>query len=231
MELSKRLYAIASFIENVDSIVDIGTDHAYIPIYLIKNDICKFAIAGDINIGPIEKAVKNIKREALDGKIATRLGGGFKVISKGEVQCAIIAGMGGDLIKDIIQCDLEKFKSLDYAVVQPVQNADVFRKYIYEKGFKIIDEQICYEEGKFYEVLKIKYAEDIIQVDPIYYEVSKFLLDKRDNTVKEYVEYLIKKYEEIASYIKSDTENSKKRCKELYLKISKLRSCLYDFDH
>ncbi|WP_142414521.1 tRNA (adenine(22)-N(1))-methyltransferase [Hathewaya massiliensis] len=230
MELSKRLYTIASLVKNVDTVADIGTDHAYIPIYLLKNRVCNFAIAGDINKGPIEKAKSNIDREGLHNEIKTRLGGGLSVIHKGEVQCTIIAGMGGDLIRDIIHSDIEKFKALDYAIVQPVQNADVFRKYVYEMGFSILEEKICYEDDKFYEILKIAYGEDKKEVDPIYYEVSKLLIDKKDNMVKQYIEYLIDKYKGILNNTKSDTDNWKKRAYELELKISKLRSCLYDFD-
>lgn len=223
MELSKRLHTIASLVDRVDTVADIGTDHAYIPIYLLKNNICNFAIAGDINKGPIEKAKYNINREGLNRQIETRLGGGLNVIGKGEVQCAIIAGMGGDLIKDIISNDIEKFKSLDYAIVQPVQNVDVFRKYIYKMGFLILEEKICYEDEKFYEILKITYGEEKEEVDPIYYEVSKFLVDKKDYMLKQYIEYLINKYEGILKHTKSNTENWRKRSCELELKISKLK--------
>ncbi|AWZ48775.1 SAM-dependent methyltransferase [Clostridiaceae bacterium 14S0207] len=230
MELSKRLGIIASFIENGDSMVDIGTDHGYIPIYLVKKGICNKAIAGDINKGPIERAEKNIFKERLSDKIICRLGGGFSVVSEGEVDACVIAGMGGDLITEIIENDIEKFKNLKYAVIQPVQNVDVFRKNLYNKGFEILNEKMCIEDGKFYEIFKIKYDTHKKKVDPIYYEISEKLFKEKDLILKEYIIFLINKYENILKYIIEDTDNAIKRRKELNIKLSKLRSCLNDFN-
>lgn len=230
MELSKRLGIIASFIEDGDSIVDIGTDHGYIPIYLVKKGICNKAIAGDINKGPIERAEKNILKERLNDKIICRLGGGFSVVSEGEVDACVIAGMGGDLIIEIIENDIDKFKKLKYAVIQPVQNVDVFRKNLYNKGFKILNEKMCIDDGKFYEIFKIKYDNHKKKVDSIYYEVSEKLFKEKDLVLKEYIIFLINKYENILKYIIEDTDNAIKRRKELKIKLSKLRGCLNDFN-
>lgn len=226
MELSKRLQCIKSLITDVSRVVDIGTDHGYIPINLVKNSVCNYVVAGDINKGPLEKAEYNIKREGLNEQICCRLGGGFSVVEKGEVQCAIIAGMGGDLIRDIIENDIEKFKELKYAIVQPVQNVDVFRKYIYDKGFRVIEEKMCVEDDKFYEILKISYDSNTSTVDPIFFEISKNLLINKDEVLVHYIEFLINKYEGIVEKLNQDTENVLNRKMELCTKIDKLRKCL-----
>jgi len=135
MELSIRLNEIISLVHETNIIADIGTDHGYIPIHLIKNNLCKFAIASDVNLGPKNKAEFNIYMEGLSEKIQCRLGEGLNTINPYEAQAVIISGMGAYLIKDIIEERLDVFKSLDYAILQPAQNPEVLRKYIYEVGF------------------------------------------------------------------------------------------------
>jgi tRNA (adenine22-N1)-methyltransferase len=157
MILSDRLKHISDLITDVESVVDVGTDHAYIPIYLVKNQSVSAAVASDINKGPVEKAKNNVKSYNLSDKISCRLGGGLTTVIPKEVEAAIIAGMGGNLIRDIIEDSLEVFKKLKYAVLQPVQNPEVLREYIYKSGFTILDETIVKDDEKYYEVIKVKY--------------------------------------------------------------------------
>ena len=89
-------------------IADIGTDHAYIPIYLVKNDLAEYVIAGDVRQGPVDIAKANVEKHKLSDKIEVRLGSGLSVIEKGEVDTVIIAGMGGQLISEILSADTEK---------------------------------------------------------------------------------------------------------------------------
>ena len=83
------------------------------------------------------------------------MGSGLSTVKKGEVQVAIIAGMGGNLIRDILEADLEVVKQFKYMILQPVQNAEVLREYLYKTGYDIIDEEICNDDGKFYEIIKV----------------------------------------------------------------------------
>jgi tRNA (adenine22-N1)-methyltransferase len=226
MELGIRLKIIASMIDKCVKMADIGTDHAYIPIYLIKNTICDSAIASDINKGPVEKAKKNIQNENLEQKIQCRLGGGFSTIAPHEVQIAVIAGMGGNLIRDIIEEDLDVFKTLDSCIVQPVQNPEVIREYIYRKGYKILEEELCIEDNKFYEIIKIKFDDNPISIDPIYYEIGQKLVDKKHPLIKEYIEYKLNKYSKVYSNLLESTENVKARKLEIENKINKLKELL-----
>src|SRR5665647_630512 len=135
MDIGVRLKVIANMVEECDTIVDVGTDHGYVPIYLVKNGVIKKAIASDINRGPVEKAKNNIMLNKVCDQISCRLGVGLSTVKKGEVQVAIIAGMGGNLIRDIIENDLEVVKGLKYMILQPVQNAEVLREYLYNTGY------------------------------------------------------------------------------------------------
>lgn len=230
MELSLRLQTICNMINNCKTIADIGTDHGYIPIYFIKNKICESAIACDINKGPLEKAKKNIELEKLEHNISLRLGSGFDVLTSGEVNAAIIAGMGGHLIKDLIEAGMEVFKSLDYLILQPVQNPDVLRKYIYDSGFEVIEEELCIDEKIFYEIIKIKYSnknENIRDFEnDIFYEVSYDLIKQKHPLVNEFIQYKINKYSNILQYIQEDSSLANIRKKEIEEKIYKFEELL-----
>ncbi|CAG7840098.1 SAM-dependent methyltransferase [Clostridium novyi B str. ATCC 27606] len=229
MNISLRLKTIAFLVDKCESICDIGTDHAYLPIYLIEKSLCNNAIASDINKGPVEKAKANIKKEGLSNKIICRLGAGLKTIKPNEVDAAIIAGMGGNLIRDIIEESKDVFKNLDYCILQPVQNPDILRKYIYESGYDILDEELCIDEGKYYEIIKIKYNDKYKEVDDIYYEVSKKLIDKKHPLIKDYINFKIDKYKNIVKYIKDNTELAIIRKSQLnnnIIKLEELIKCL-----
>lgn len=221
MELSKRLNLIVNHIENCDTLVDIGTDHGYIPIYVVKNGICKNAIASDINKDPLDKAKLNSIFESVDENIDTRLGSGLETIESGEAQVAVIAGMGGNLIKDILEADKDKVKELDYLILQPAQNPEVLREYLYTNGYEVIAEELCIDENKYYELFKVraKDGEETV-LDSIYYEISPKLLRDKHPLMGEYIKSKKQKYEKILNLIEDDTESALKRKKELEEKIS-----------
>ncbi|GAA0718965.1 class I SAM-dependent methyltransferase [Clostridium malenominatum] len=226
MDISIRLKTIASMIEYCTCCADIGTDHGYIPIYLIKNGVCKRAIASDINKGPIEKAIKNIGREGLSSYVECRIGGGMTTLKPGEAEVGVIAGMGGNLIKDIIEESMEVFKALDYIILQPVQNPEVLREYIYSKGYEILEEELCFEEGKYYEIIKVRYGNNIEEIDSIFYEVSNYLLQKKHPLVEDFIISKINKCHKILNFITEDTEGAKERRIQLNHKINKLRELI-----
>lgn len=226
MELSSRLLTITSMVEKCECLADIGTDHAYIPIALLKENICHKAIASDINEGPIKKALINIRQEGLTEKIECRLGGGFKTIKPFDADAAVIAGMGGNLIRDIINDDMEVFKSLQYCITQPVQNPEVLREYIYNMGFTILDEELVFEDNKFYEIIKVKFSNNILEIDPIYYEVGKMLFDKRHYLLKDFINYKLEKYNSINKKLYDNSYNSQRRKVEVENKIKDLKGLL-----
>lgn len=229
MDISVRLKCIEKLIEECNILADIGTDHAYLPIYLVKNNVCKKAIASDINIGPVKKAKRNISLEKMDKNIECRLGGGLSVLKPYEAQVIVIAGMGGNLIKDIIKDGIDVFKSSEYAVLQPVQNPEVLRKYLYESGFFIIDEELCIDENKFYEVMKVRYDNKPQQLNEIDYEISKILFNKKHYLLKKYICLKIKKYGKIFSNINSTSMLAQEKKAYLQDKIKKLeviKGCL-----
>lgn len=229
MELSKRLKRIAEHVDKCESVADIGTDHGYIPIYLVKEGICKKAIASDINKGPIEKAKVNVAFEGVSNKVKCLLGPGLNPLKVGEVNGVILAGMGGNLTRDILLADMDKVKKYDFIILQPAQNPEVLREFLYKNDYEIIDEDLIKDEGRFYELFKVKYnenSEKLVFEDGLYYEVSPLLREKNHSLFKEFIEEKINRCETILSFIKEDTEAAKKRKSDLEEKINKLKGML-----
>ncbi|EGS9998326.1 SAM-dependent methyltransferase [Clostridium perfringens] len=229
MELSKRLKRIAEHVDKCESVADIGTDHGYIPIYLVKEGICKKAIASDINKGPIEKAKVNVAFEGVSNKVKCLLGPGLNPLKVGEVNGVILAGMGGNLTRDILLADMDKVKKYDFIILQPAQNPEVLREFLYKNDYEIIDEDLIKDEGRFYELFKVKYnenSEKLVFEDELEYEVSPLLREKNHPLFKEFIEEKINRCETILSFIKEDTEAAKKRKIDLEEKINKLKGML-----
>ncbi len=127
---------------------DIGCDHGFLPLYLLENDICPKAIMCDVSKGSLAKAKTNFDLLGKDLNCEFRLGDGLAVLETGEVDNVVIAGMGGILMSEIIDADLEKSYAVGKFILQPRNKPGYLRKFLYDNDFAIIDEKIV-EEGKF----------------------------------------------------------------------------------
>ncbi|EOR26167.1 hypothetical protein A500_08878 [Clostridium sartagoforme AAU1] len=220
MELSERLNFIIKNIENTSVLADIGTDHGYIPLHALKSGICSKAIAVDINKEPLDKARLNAILEGMGEELEFRLGDGLKVLEKDEVEVTVIAGMGGNLIRDILEEQIEKVNSMKYLILQPAQNPEVLREYLYTNNYEIINEDLCLDENIYYELFKVRRKEgEATNLDPIYYEVSPKLLMQKHPLMKEYLISKVENYEKINSFITESTINSNERRKSIQEKI------------
>lgn len=198
MKLTNRLLKIASLVTPNKRLADIGTDHGYIPVYLLNKNIINFAILADINKGPLENARKEIKRNKLANKVDLRLGSGIEVLKKGEVDEIIIAGMGGILIGELLEANKEVAHEAEKLILQPMQAQDELRKYLLNNGYEILDECLEKEDFRLYEIIVTKYTGKNTEVeDDIYYEVGKKLLENKDELLKEFIDNKIKKYNNI----------------------------------
>lgn len=159
-------------------IADIGTDHAYIPIFLIENGLADYIIASDVKEGPVNIAFENVKKHGLSDKIEIRLGSGLSVIKKGETDTITIAGMGGILIRDIIEADIMTAKSAKL-VLQPMNSQYELRKYLLSNGFKITDEDISIEGHKVYNIINAEAGEQKPFETDCEYHLPKYLLNHK----------------------------------------------------
>ena len=230
MDKSKRIEFIVSNLEKVTTLADIGTDHGYVPLLALRNGICEKAIACDINKDPLAKGKLNAILEGIDDKIDFRLGNGFEPLEVNEVEEVVIAGMGGNLIRDIIEKDLNKAASRNYLVLIPAQNPEVLREYLYKNDFEIIKEDLCFDEGIYYELFKVRKAEGhATELDSIYYEISPMLLRSKHPVMKEYIDFKIEDYNKILGFITDNSDSAIKRKEEVASKIeilSKMKNYL-----
>ncbi len=153
MRLPLRLLTIAKFIPAGSVVADIGTDHAMLPVYLINEGISEKVIAGDLNKGPLEMAERNVLEAGLADRITLRQGDGLQIISPGEADTAVIAGMGGATIREIIENAGIAVSGLKRLVLQPMNDSRQLRKWLVKNGWSIDDEDIVEEDGRLYEVI------------------------------------------------------------------------------
>lgn len=215
MKLSKRLQKIADLVGEDSIVCDIGTDHGYIPVYLIKNNISKKVIGTDISKGSLDKIIELVQKEALEDRIECRLGDGLDILEEGEVDRLIIAGMGGILISEILEEGREVTEHIENFILQPMVGSKELRKYLVDNGYKIISEDLLFEEGKFYEIILAERGRQKIDKD-IHYEISQLLIRDRHPLLREFLEYKINKVKKVMDEIKDiKTQGSKKKYKEL----------------
>ncbi len=228
MKLTDRLLKIASLVTKGKRIADIGTDHGYIPVYLLNKNIVPFAILADVNKGPLENARKEVRHNNLLDKTDLRLGSGIEVLKKGEVDEVIIAGMGGILISELLEANKEVAHSVDKLILQPMQAQEELRKYLLSNGYEILNEVLVKEDFRIYEILEVKYTGKNTEVeDDVYFEVSKKLIDNKDELLNEFIDKKIYKYNSIIEKLegKSGDAVDRKR-EESKVAIAKLKSLI-----
>lgn len=160
MQLSRRLQRVAASVPQCGCMADIGTDHAYIPVWCIKTGVCQRAIACDVRPGPLKIAQKSICEYGAEDCIQTRLSDGLDAILPGEAEVIVIAGMGGLLIADILSRGKKVLTGQTRLVLQPMTAVEELRSFLYQNGFCITDEHVVAEENKFYNVIEASLGQD-----------------------------------------------------------------------
>lgn len=209
--LSKRLEQVALMVTKGNIIADIGTDHGYVPIYLIKNKICPKAYAMDINKGPIEIAKKNIISYGLENQITTLQSDGLDMLEPNMADTVIIAGMGGELIVNILEKGLERLencqKPLNELVLSPQKRIDMVRKYLIDNSWQIVDEKMLIDMNKFYTVIKAKKGREKVDYRPEELLYGRILLNRKDEILRQYLEVENNKFENVrATMLQSNSE-------------------------
>lgn len=157
VNLSKRLEQVADYVTQGARLADIGSDHAYLPCYLAEKGEIKYALAGEVVEGPFNNALKEVRQKGLEDKIDVRLGDGLMVVEpEDEIDTITIAGMGGALIRSILEKGQQagKFTGNETLVLQPNMFEETVRQYLMKNHYKIIAESILEENDKIYEIIK-----------------------------------------------------------------------------
>ena len=158
INLDNRLRACANMIRKDAKLADIGTDHAYLPIFLMQTKLISRAIAADIKEGPLNCAKQNIRKYNLSDKIETRLSNGLENISPYEVDDIVIAGMGGELIIDIMSKASWLKNANKRLILQPMSMSKKLRAYLFNNNFKLLKEVAIYSDKRVYTVMLAEYT-------------------------------------------------------------------------
>lgn len=210
MKLDSRLMAIANLVRKDKVFADIGTDHAYLPVYLVEKGIINRAIAADLRVGPLDNAKETVVSYNLTDKIELRLSDGLDNFSKNEVQEVAVAGMGGLLISSFIE-RTDWLKSSDiHLILQPMTHIEELRKTLFDNGF-IIDNEIVAEDGdKLYIIISAYYCGDATAYTDLDLIVGRLPFNK-DDLSKKYLAKIYTKYNKKLVALK----NAHKECNDL----------------
>ncbi len=224
MLLSKRLFAVAGLVTPGLRLADVGTDHGYIPLWLIEEGIVPSAIAMDVNEGPLERARENIKSHGLEEKIQTRLSDGVQALEPGEAQSLVIAGMGGSLVIRILQEGPAVLEAAEEVILQPQSDIWKVRRFLAETGYRIAEERMVMEDGKFYPMMRAVHG-DSGEMSDIDYLYGPRLLEEKDACLGLFLEKEEQTLEKLREGLwASGTEKARERLLEIEEKYQRLKS-------
>ncbi len=166
LNLDLRLLLVASLVRNGSKVADIGTDHAYIPVYLLQKGVSPSAVAADLRKMPLENAKKTIDRFGLSSKIQTIISDGLDKIDASSCDDIIIAGMGGLLIEEILSRTSWVFNEKYRLILQPMSHQEDVRRFLFENGFEIKEEKCCLDKKHCYCVIAAEYNGKKIEHTP-----------------------------------------------------------------
>lgn len=185
--LSQRMQAVADMVTAGNRVVDVGCDHGYVSIYLVQQKKTDHVLAMDINRGPLLRAREHVEEAGLSPYITLRLSDGLAAFKKGEADTLICAGMGGRLMQKILGREPEKTGSLKELILQPQSEVPSFRHFITHAGYRIAEENMVLEEGKFYPVIRAARDEKAGQLSEMEARFGPLLLRKKHPVLKKYL--------------------------------------------
>ncbi|MCI8591488.1 MAG: SAM-dependent methyltransferase [Lachnospiraceae bacterium] len=229
MQLSERLRAVASLVTPGSRLADVGTDHAYVPIWLWEQGRIPSAIAMDVGKGPLSRAEEHIRAHHGEDVIETRLSDGLEKLFFGECDSLVIAGMGGMLMRKILADGQALLPGIRELVLQPQSDIHEVRRFLQGAGWQIMDEKIVFEEGKYYPMFRA--VQGAVEHDrEIWFRYGRILLERKDPVLKQYLEKEERICEAIAGKLwKTDTDGARGRLREIEDKLGLIREALAYF--
>lgn len=189
-KLSPRLALVAQMVREGVRLTDVGTDHAYLPVFLLHTGKIVSAIAADVRVGPLENAKMTIDENNFSHLVQTRLSDGLEKISADETDDIVFAGMGGELIVKLMEnCPWVK-NGEKHFVFQPMTHSEKLRSYLVENGFAINNEKAVKDSGKIYVVFDAFYDGKVRQKSDVYYYVGELDLTLEES--KEFIKQTIR---------------------------------------
>jgi tRNA (adenine22-N1)-methyltransferase len=189
MQLSLRLQTLAGMVTEGNFLVDVGCDHGYLPVYLVSNGKIPGALAMDVRTGPLSRAQEHIRQYGLSDYIETRLSDGLAALHPGEGDTLVIAGMGGFLMERILTDGAALLGNFRELILQPQSDLAHFRHFIRNLGFEIAQEEMVFEDGKYYPMIRVVPAgeADAVEYLPVEEAFGKYLLAGKHPVLLQYL--------------------------------------------
>lgn len=183
-KLSERLMTALPYISGGEVVADIGTDHAYLPIYLILTGKASFTYACDINKGPCQKAIENARAYGVSDKVSVSRRDGITGLCDKGIDKFIIFGMGGELISQILSG--ENISDGVRFILNPMTKQEKLRSYLTENGFEILDENVVYSDSKYYQIIYAEKNGKCEKLSPAEQKFGRINIKKRSRVFIEY---------------------------------------------
>lgn len=224
MKDKKRINKVLEYIGEKEKVADIGCDHCYVLINgILKGKIHK-GIGVEVVEGPLIQAKKNIIKNKLEDRIEVRLGNGLIPINIGETDICVIGGMGGPLIKDILEEDIDKAKSFKKLILQPMSGESDLRKFLLDNGWKIVDEDILIDDKIYlYIIAEINEEKTDINLSVDTLDLGDIIIAKKGIARDKYIKEKINKLEKILIGLEKATSNQSAKKLEIEKKINRWR--------
>lgn len=217
-----RLEEIINLVEDNSIVADIGTDHGIVPYELIKSNKAKKVIASDISEKSLDKLREKLDYLDEPEKIILNVSDGLDNLNEYQVDTIIISGMGGNLIVDILNKNIDVAKSANCLILGANNSLSVLRKFLHDNSFEIIEEVDLFENDKYYQIIKVKVGKQLFSND-YEYEFGKFLIDNKSENLKQYIKQQIENKKTILSNIsEKDSDNVKNAIDNINVEIKEL---------
>lgn len=209
MALSKRLEQVLQMIPRCRTVADVGTDHGYLAVACIETEVAQRVIAIDVNQGPLESAKGFVKERKLEQSIECRLGDGLGATKQGEVDCAVICGMGGELMQHIITVGPEL---LETYVLQPQSHRRELKQFFVDQGYGIVQEECLLEGNQYYDMWLVQ--RDVISVydelpkESVLWEYGALLQREQSEVWKQHIQRRIKTLQSIVQHMRNTTKSN-----------------------
>ena len=205
--LNLRLRHIAKMIEPCETLIDIGSDHGFLPISLLKMKVIQNAIICDINALPLQSSIKNAREAQLEEHCTFIQSNGLQNY-KDPVDTAVIAGMGYETIAQIIKQDIERFCLIDQIILQSNTHLDKLRAFLMENKFAIVNEELVKDRKHFYVIMKVKYNAIGVDYDDSDLWIGPVLKSRKDDLMHA---YLLRLYRIEANVLNGQKKESSKK--------------------
>lgn len=230
MTLSTRLKNMMDFLPAGSFFADIGSDHAYLPIVVCQHDQSAKAIAGELNDGPYRSALEHVTKQRLTDQIKVLKGDGLEVIQNEPVKQVVIAGMGGGLIRSILEKGKHLLKNVDRLILQPNVDSEYIREWLHSTDYQLIAEKILTEDGHIYEILVADVAVTKVKHDYSTKEIlfGPYLLKEKNNVFKQKWQRERDNYQRIIQQMRQAKEPDLNKINQFKLKEKWIEEVLKD---